>query len=51
MTIIKYSETVSTTPVEPKPVVPEPKPTKVSGNEQTSKRTETTKIIKNGPTP
>jgi len=49
--IVKYSDTVSTTPVEPKPVVDPAKPAKVDGNEQTSPGTATTKIVKACPTP
>ena len=52
MTIIKYSDTVSTAPVPPpKPVVEDVKPAKVDGNEQTSPNSVTTKVIKNSPNP
>jgi len=51
MTMIKYSDTISTAPVEPKPVVTAPKPAKVEGNEQTSRGSDTTKVVKNSPTP
>lgn len=49
--IIKYSDTVSAAPVAPKPVVPEPKPAKVDGNEQTKPGSDTTKVVKNSPSP
>jgi len=52
MTMIKYSDTVSSAPVDvPKPVVTAPKPAKVEGNEQTSPNTETTRIVKNSASP
>ncbi len=52
MTMIKYSDTVSTAPVAaPKPVVDDVKQAKVDGNEQTSPNSVTTKVIKNRPNP